>query len=264
MTVRALFHFTAAIFLTGPAIAGTFTFSNTNPIIINDTTNPPTIASPYPSTNQVTGLAGSIVTKVTVELSGFSHGFPSDVDIVLVGPQGQNAVLMGNAGVETNASVTNLDLILDDSAASNLPLDTPLESGTFKPTQRFPFLFNFPPPGPDTNALMGPFLSNFNGTDPNGAWNLYVVDDTSPDSGVITGGWSLTITTTPLLLSITRQQTNAILSWTNAAVGFTLQSTPSLTPPAWSNVIDPVGIISGNYTVTNAMATNRVFYRLMK
>jgi hypothetical protein len=264
MTARALFHSLTAIFLAGPAIASTFTFSNTNPIIINDSTSPPTAASPYPSTNQVTGLAGSIVTKVTVELSGFSHGFPSDVDIVLVGPQGQNAVLMGNTGSLNKSPVTNLDITLDDAAASNLPLDTPLVSGTFKPTQRNPFAFDFPAPAPATASLMGPTLTNFIGTDPNGTWSLYVVDDTSPDSGVITGGWSLTITTTPLLLSITQQQTNAILSWTNAAVGFTLQSTPSLSSPAWSNVIDPVGIISGNYTVTNAPATNHMFYRLVK
>jgi hypothetical protein len=269
MTARTLFQLTAAVVLGGttPVIAGTFTFSNTNAIVINDSANPPTAASPYPSTNQATGLAGSVVTKVTVELSGFSHQFPSDVDIVLVGPQGQNAVLMGNTGSETRSPVTNLDLILDDDAPSNLPLDTPLVSGTFKPTQRNPFAFDFPAPAPATAALMGPSLSNFNGTDPNGTWSLFVVDDTSPDSGVITGGWSLTITTaptTPPLLSITRQQTNAILSWTNTAVGFTLQSTPTLFPAAWSNVLDPTGIISGNITVTNAMTTNRTFYRLVK
>lgn len=267
MRARTFIHSVAAVFLvgTGSVMAGTFTFSNTNAIIINDSTNPPTAASPYPSAIQVTGLAGSIVTKVTVHLSGFAHEFPSDVDVVLVGPRGQNAVLMGNTGTETAPPpATNIDLTLDDAAASNLPLDTPLVSGTFKPTQRNPFLFNFPSPGPTTNDFMGPFLSNFNGTDPSGTWSLYVVDDTSPDSGVITGGWSLTVTTTPVFLSLTRQQTNAILSWTNAAVGYTLQSTPSLSSPAWSNVLDPVGTISGNFTVTNAMTTNRTFYRLMK
>ena len=103
MRARTFFHSVTAIFLGGTvsAIAGTFTFSNTNAIVINDSVNPPTAASPYPSTNQVTGLGGSIITKVTVELSGFAHGFPSDVDIVLVGPQGQNAVLMGNVGTES-------------------------------------------------------------------------------------------------------------------------------------------------------------------
>jgi Ca2+-binding RTX toxin-like protein len=36
-------------------------------------------------------------------------------------------------------------------------------------------------------------LSAFNGTNPNGAWQLFVQDDVGWDSGSIAGGWSLTI-----------------------------------------------------------------------
>ena len=36
----------------------------------------------------------------------------------------------------------------------------------------------------------------FDGTDPNGTWQLFVVDDEQGDKGAITGGWSLHITTT--------------------------------------------------------------------
>ena len=41
----------------------------------------------------------------------------------------------------------------------------------------------------------GSALSVFDGTDPNGTWKLYVVDDAADDTGAITGGWSLHITT---------------------------------------------------------------------
>jgi hypothetical protein len=265
MTVRTFLSFTGAILLAGTAAAaaGTFTFSNTNAIIINDSSNPPTAGSPYPSTNRVTGLAGSLITKVTVSLFGFAHTFPSDVAIVLVGPRGTNAILMANVGGTTRTPVTNIDLTLDDDAASYLPLDSALVSGTFKPTTNT-FSFPFPAPAPATDEMMGASLANFQNTEPNGTWSLYVVDDYQDDSGVITGGWSLTISTAPVLLSIARQQTNAVLSWTNAAAGYTLQSTLTLAPPAWTNVLDPVTVASGNFIVTNAITTNRMFYRLAK
>lgn len=255
------------MFIGGVSIsaAGTFTFSNTNAIVINDSASPPTAASAYPSAITVSNVTGSYVTKVTVQIQGFAHQFPADVDVVLVGPQGQNAVLMGNVGTETlPPPATNVDLTIDDDAATGMPLDTPLVSGTYKPTQRQAFTFDFPAPAPTTANLMGPTLANFKNTNPNGTWSLYVVDDTNPDSGVITGGWSLTISTAPVVLSILRDQTNAVLSWTNTVIGYTLQATPTLSPPAWTNVnIAPV-VVSGNNVVTNAMTNSTVFYRLAK
>jgi subtilisin-like proprotein convertase family protein len=256
---------TTAFFIAGlsSVTAATFTFSNTNVIVINDSASPPTPASPYPSALQVTGVNGSTITKVTVQLHGFAHTFPSDVAIVLVGPEGQNSILLANVGGTSKIAVTNLELTLDDDAASYLPLDSQLASGTYKPTTNT-FLFPFAPPAPATNELMGAFLGNFKNTEPNGAWNLFVVDQYPDDSGIITGGWSLTITTAPVLLSISRTQTNAVLSWTNALAGYTLQATPSLVPAAWTAVSPAPIVISGNYTVTNAMTNRSTFYRLAK
>lgn len=263
MTIRTLL--TAATMIGGisTVAAGTLTFSNTNAIVINDSASPPTIASPYPSPIVVSNIVGAYVTKVTVQIHGFAHTFPADVDVVLVGPTGTNAVLLGNVGTENQPkAATNIDLTIDDDAPSGMPLDSDLVSGTYKPTQRQTFAFDFPAPAPATANLMGPTLANFKNTNPNGTWSLFVVDDTNPDSGVITGGWSLTFTTAPVVLSIARAQTNAILSWTNAATGYTLQATPTLSPPAWTNVTITPAVVSGNYVVTNAMTNKAVFYRL--
>ncbi len=261
MTIRTLI---AAALLVGGAstvAAGTFTFSNTNTIVINDSASPPTMAAPYPATNIVTGL--SVISKVTVQLHGFGHGFPSDVAILLVGPQGQNSILMAQVGGSTRTPVTNLDFTFDDDASSYMPLESQLTSGTFKPTTNT-FSFSYPPPAPATNQIMGASLANFKNTDPNGVWKLFVVDDYPSDAGIITGGWTLTITAEPLALSIAQSQTNAVVSWTNAVAGYTLQATPTLSPPAWTNVGTTPVVISGNNVVTNVITDQSGFFRLAK
>jgi subtilisin-like proprotein convertase family protein len=262
-------NFLSLAILTGFALtnycaqAGVITFSNTNAIIINDSASPPTKATPYPSPIQVTGLDGTVVSKVTVQLFGITHSFPDDIDVVLVSPTGQNTVLMANVGSEVKTPVTNIDLTLDDDAAANLPLDSALVSGTFKPTRRLnPFTFNFPAPAPA--QPVGASLTNFANIEPNGTWQLFVVDDASPDSGVMAGGWSLNITTTPVLLSIARTGTNSVLSWTNTLIGYSLQQAPILSPTAWTNVNTAPVVISGQNVVTNGNGAASTFYRLAK
>jgi uncharacterized repeat protein (TIGR01451 family) len=161
----------------------TASFTNVTAITIPDHGS----ASPYPSTISVSGLTG-LVGKVTVSLNGVSHGFPDDVDVLLVSPSGQKVVLMSDAG--GGHSITNLNLTFDDSAASGLPDTAAIVSGTYKPTD-FESGDNFPPAPAGAVAT---FLSAFNGSNPNGNWSLYVVDDATGDSGLITS-WSLSIET---------------------------------------------------------------------
>jgi subtilisin-like proprotein convertase family protein len=177
--------------------AGTFTVSNPNGITIIDSGSPPTTADLYPSSISVSGLDGSI-SQLTLTLDGLSHTFPSDLDIVLAGPHGQLCMLMSEVGGSTRLPVSNLTLTLDDSAANSLPIDSMLVSGTFKPTRQFPTLgFQFPNPAPAGSSSAPASLSVFSGTDPNGTWSLYVVDESTPDSGTISGGWSMHVKTVP-------------------------------------------------------------------
>ncbi|HEY7411983.1 MAG TPA: M36 family metallopeptidase [Vicinamibacteria bacterium] len=144
-------------------------------------------ATPYPSTIAVTGLGG-VVSKVTVDLFGLSHTFPGDVDVLLVGPGGQRMILMSDAGGGTD--VTGINLTFDDAAGAALPAT--LVSGTFRPTNVGTGDL-FPAPAPA--APFGAALSAFNGTDPNGTWSLFVVDDAGVDVGSVAGGWTLNLTT---------------------------------------------------------------------
>lgn len=184
------FRFAAAIsaVLTVPCAAQT-TFSNPASITIADSGTPPTKASTYPSSIVVSGFSGQVIGKLTVTLFGFGHMFPSDVDILLVGPTGQSLVLLSDVGGTT--SVSGLQLTLDDAAASNLPAAGPLVSGTFRPTNTVAD-DTFPAPASAPSSETS--LTAFDGTDPDGTWSLYVVDDTPGGSGVLSGGWSLAIT----------------------------------------------------------------------
>lgn len=253
------------------AYSTTFTFSNTNLVAIGSDASPPTKAIPYPSSIGVAGLNGQVVTKVTVTLQGFSHSFPSDVDILLVGPQGQRAILMANAGGQDRYSVTNLTLVFSDDASNSLPLFTSLMSGTFKPTNGYldPYFgktalpFNFPPPAPTGNSNSPSLLAVFKNTDPSGTWNLYVVSDVSGDSGTISNGWSLNLSMA-VPLQIARVQTNIVVSWPATATNCTLQVSPYVIGSnTWSNVLTAPVTNAGRLAVTNPLLGGNAFYRLV-
>ena len=152
-------------------------------------------ATPYPSTINVSGLTG-LVSKVTVTLTGMNHTFPDDVDILLVSPSGKSVLLMSDTG--GSLDLVNVNLTFDDAAASQLPDGTQIVSGTFKPSN-YGSGDTFPAPAPASSVATpyGGTMGNFNGTNPNGDWNLFVVDDLGGDMGSISGGWCIDITTTP-------------------------------------------------------------------
>jgi subtilisin-like proprotein convertase family protein len=215
-------------------VASAATFSNPAPITINDGGNcdpvsnlalAPAMASPYPSTIPVSGLTGT-VSDVNVTLMGLTHTYPDDVAVLLVGPTGKTTVLMADTGGSFDVSA--IDLTFDDGAAAQLPNASVLMTGGFRPT-----IGTSDPAAPLTNggcqeptsfpglAMLLPYgvsLSEFNGTDPNGDWSLYVIDDTEGDIGAFSGGWSLDIATQPTAVTMARmtaQTTRAgvLLRW---------------------------------------------------
>lgn len=160
-------------------------------------TNPATISIPdtgkaglYPSTIVVTGLTGT-VTKVTATLEGYTHSWPDDVDVLLVGPEGQRVLLLADCG--GGQALSELTLTFDDNAVASLPDATAISSGGYKPTNFDTTSDNLLPPAPA--SPFGSTLSVLNGTNPNGNWSLYVQDDGALDAGSISRGWMLSVTT---------------------------------------------------------------------
>jgi uncharacterized delta-60 repeat protein/uncharacterized repeat protein (TIGR01451 family) len=167
-------------------------FANPAAIVINDNT----FATPYPSTINVSGLAG-VVTKATVTLTNLNHTYAGDIDALLVSPTGQKSYLMAKCG-QGFFTLNNVTLTFDDSATNSLPRSSRIVSGTNRPTSYAvaapPFPPALTPPAPySTN------LSVFNGNNPNGAWSLYVIDDSPGNSGAISSGWSLNVVTADVI-----------------------------------------------------------------
>jgi len=156
------------------------TYTNPAPITINDASP----ATPYPAVINVAGAPTSAF-NVRATLTGLSHTFPGDLDILLVGPSGASVILLSDTGGGTDA--VNVNITFDDAAPTSV---TTVITGTFKPTNTG---------GGDTwpaPAPVGPYgatMSVFNGTNPNGQWRLFVLDTAALDLGAISGGWSLTI-----------------------------------------------------------------------
>lgn len=180
----------------GPAQS---TFTNPTGIFISFSSDDLSPASPYPSAIAVSGLSGS-VSKVTVTLTNLDLGSPRDFDILLVGPSGQSVILMSDPTGDWTGHIIRMTLVFDDAAPSPLPSNGTLTPGTYKPTNFGSEVDFFLAPAP-----VGPYgttLSVFNGTNPNGTWNLYVMRDHPGhflDEGlpnpVIISKWSLTVTT---------------------------------------------------------------------
>ncbi len=144
--------------------------------------------SANPSVISVSGRAG-VVDDVIVSLMGVSHEFASDMDILLVGPQGQSAVLMSDAA--GGDAVAGVNLTFSVSATSVIPRTGGVTSGTWLPTD---YAETVPDKYGYSGTPNGTDLGVFDGTDPNGDWMLYTWDDVNGEVGMIEG-WSLAIKT---------------------------------------------------------------------
>jgi subtilisin-like proprotein convertase family protein len=169
------------------------TFCNAAPILVPGT-GTSGVASPYPSTVTVSGVPNP--TALTLTIKGLSHAFPDDIDMLLVGPFGQKMIVQSDAG--GNADAVNVTYTLSDAGETALPDSIVLLPGTYRPASYDSAggdAFAAPAPAGPYNEPFGAgtstLRSSFSGINANGVWSLYVVDDSSGDSGSIAQGWCL-------------------------------------------------------------------------
>jgi uncharacterized repeat protein (TIGR01451 family) len=155
------------------------------------------VADPYPSAMPpLSGLDGKIA-NVAVTLTYFDHQHTKDLELLLVGPNGKGVILMSGAGTCTSSvsgdpcQVEAVTITFDDAASGTLPKNDVIGDGTYQPTD-YGMVHLFPYPAP-----LGPYankLSAFNGLDPNGTWQLFVLDKGLLYNGEIELGWTLNLT----------------------------------------------------------------------
>jgi hypothetical protein len=186
---------TTRTFRLGAPVGGApATFTNSTALVIPGTGTGPGASAPYGTTITTSGLSGNKV--VRLELSGFTHTFPGDVDVLLVGPAGQKFIPFSDAGGTTDA--VNFTVQLVDTATATLPAGDASTNGEFKPVNNTAGdTFTAPAPVAPylSPAPVGTetFASAFGtaGSGLNGTWTLYVMDDAGVDVGAM-AGWKLT------------------------------------------------------------------------
>ncbi|MEO6391139.1 MAG: M36 family metallopeptidase [Pyrinomonadaceae bacterium] len=180
--------------LGAPVGGAPVTFTNSTAILIPGTGTGPGASAPYGTTIAVAGLTGN--KNIKLELTNWSHTFPGDMDILLVGPGGQKFIVMSDMGGTFDAA--GFTTTLTDLAAASMPTGDGSLNGEFKPGDATSG-DTFAAPAPAAPYISpapvgaGTFTSTFgtDGTAMNGTWTLYVMDDAGVDTGSM-AGWKLT------------------------------------------------------------------------
>jgi subtilisin-like proprotein convertase family protein len=173
----------------GTVFGETFTFTQDTPFVFAGTTTSNILTA--------SGVVGN-VTDVHVTLTGVQVNNPTngleDLDVLLVGPQGQKLILFSFVCQNTNGP---LDWTFAEEAATTLPQGDTVAcvSGTFLPSdfsvQAGGYILDAPPaPAPPYSTD----LTDFNGVDANGDWTLWA-EELDGDQGATIASWTLEITT---------------------------------------------------------------------
>jgi subtilisin-like proprotein convertase family protein len=158
-------------------------WSNTNLLVIPQLG----VASTYPSKILVQ-CAPKSISHLAVTLHGLTHSFPDDVDIMLVAPNGTAIKLLSDCGGSGANAISNVDLTFSAEAMAFLSDNAKIRAGIYRPSDYPNDIDPFQSPAP-TNATTTNLFA-FYGTNPNGYWSLFVVDDHGQDAGSLKG-WTL-------------------------------------------------------------------------
>lgn len=169
-------------------------FSSLSPVAINDVS----AASPYPVVVNVSDVPGTLK-RAYLRVNGLTHSFADDIDVLMTAPNGRAFVAQSDAG--GGVDVNNITYTLDDDALTPIP-DTAalIDTAVYQPAN-YGSGDTFPAGAPQAGVAeaapggVDTFASVFGGGPPNGPWRIFIVDDSSGDSGSIANGFTLGVET---------------------------------------------------------------------
>jgi subtilisin-like proprotein convertase family protein len=230
-------------------------------------------ATPYPSAITVSGVTNPVM-KVTAKVTGLSHTYPDDIDLLLVNPNAQTVMLMSGCGAGN--PIAGVNLTFDDAASSQLPSTTSggqIASGTYLPSNFYSDTLSTPAPAGPYGTMLAPLAAN-----PNGQWKLYIQDFSADDSGSVSGGWGLTFVTSNSVLSCCSSYpapTLTTTTYSNKVVRFNWSAMPgphyqvqyrtNLAGGTWQNLGSSILGTNTTMGVTDTIVGNSPtrFYRVL-
>ncbi|MCB0860263.1 MAG: hypothetical protein KDB54_06370 [Solirubrobacterales bacterium] len=149
-------------------------------------------AEPYPSTRTVNTPPGRVISDLKLNIQGFGHSSPGDVDMLLADDKGNAAVVMSDSCGSDPFYGRNWTF--GDPFVDALGESGPCPDGNYQTTDYLTAPDDqWPAPAPAPQ--FGNFSDVFGGLE-GGVWSLYVVDDSEGNYGYI-NGWNLELETRP-------------------------------------------------------------------
>jgi len=203
----------------GPTCGATYCYCNGGSI--STTASYKGAFTPNPSVIDVTNLPGTIG-SVTLGLNQYSSASTIlySLESMVVSPTGADLDYFSNAGWSSGGGTASLgNYIFSDSASSEISSSvSTLSPGTYKPTSfvegdsaNWPepaqpyFSGYYTPPSAITYAgprASGTFTSQFENTNPDGLWSLYMTEDDPAGAASSAYGWCVNLTENPVTVSL--------------------------------------------------------------
>ena len=197
----------------------------------------------------------SVVTTIDTPTADLATGVVNSPNPVAIGTTVTYAISVTNFGPATATNVVITDI---------LPVGLTFQSVS--------------PPGVFTNA--GGTITYNLGTLGSGASGGFSILVTPTIPGTITNTVNVSSSVTDPLkannkatsklvvqgvqLSFSQSSSSLVFSWPASASSYALQSTPTLSPPNWTNVISPApALVNGQYTATIPISPGTLFFRLI-